>query len=76
MGKKSFATTGAKTALLVLALFLITAQAAFASCVISITPTQNSFDADGGTGTIRVSAEGSCKWKVNSDENWIDAPCP
>jgi uncharacterized repeat protein (TIGR01451 family) len=42
-----------------------------ASNVTSITPTANSFAADGGNGTVSVTVPDSCGWTAISNDSWI-----
>jgi len=50
--------------------FTIT-QAGAASCTYSISPTNQSFDADGGTGSVSISTNDGCTWTAIADELWI-----
>ncbi len=40
-------------------------------CTYTITPTSQSFSADGGTGNVMVTAPGSCSWSATSNASWI-----
>ena len=40
-------------------------------CDYSLSPQSQSFDAGGGTGSIRVAASSSCSWSSSSSVNWI-----
>jgi C1A family cysteine protease len=46
-------------------------QGAPASCTYSISPTSQSFNAAGGSGTIRVTADANCSWTAESNASWI-----
>ena len=41
------------------------------SCTFTISPTNASFPASGGTGTVNVSTQSSCKWETTSTIPWI-----
>jgi hypothetical protein len=41
------------------------------TCVDSISPLSQSFDADGGTGTVEVTAGSTCSWSASSNAIWI-----
>jgi hypothetical protein len=40
-------------------------------CSYSISPTSSSFSANGGTGTVNVSASERCAWQPVSNVSWI-----
>jgi Tol biopolymer transport system component len=40
-------------------------------CADSISPTGQTFDADGGTGGVNVKAAGDCSWTATSNASWI-----
>jgi uncharacterized protein (TIGR03437 family) len=50
--------------------FTIT-QAANASCSYALTPTSRSFDNQGGSGNVNVSASAGCVWTANTNAAWI-----
>jgi hypothetical protein len=41
------------------------------ACSFSISPSSQSFDATGGTGTVSVSASSGCSWGATSNVSWI-----
>jgi len=40
-------------------------------CTYEVSPTEESFDAEGGTGVVEVVAEPHCGWEAESDADWI-----
>jgi Tol biopolymer transport system component len=40
-------------------------------CADSISPTSQSFEADGGTGSVEVTADSECSWAASSNASWI-----
>ncbi|GEM_PF-1410424 len=42
-----------------------------AACVITISPPSQSFDANGGAGSVNVTAESGCAWTATRDSSWI-----
>src|SRR5262245_36824153 len=42
-----------------------------APCVFTVTPLTRSMNADGGTTTVTVSANGACTWTAASAQSWI-----
>ena len=42
-----------------------------AGCVVSISPTSQSIGFTGGTGSITVTASGSCNWAASSSASWL-----
>lgn len=47
------------------------------SCVWTISPASRSFEAAGGSGTVKLTATPGCKWAIKSNVNWIAAePVP
>ncbi len=42
-----------------------------ASCVNSISPTSQSFEVDGGTGSVEVTADSECSWAASCNAGWI-----
>jgi hypothetical protein len=40
-------------------------------CTYSISPTSKSFDSNGGTGSVTVTAPSGCSWTATSNVNWI-----
>ncbi|MGH9823928.1 MAG: BACON domain-containing protein, partial [Blastocatellia bacterium] len=40
-------------------------------CAYSIAPTTQSFDSNGGIGSVNVNAAGGCPWSAASNANWI-----
>ena len=45
--------------------------AAQTSCIYSITPTSEHFDASGGTGSVDVDAPSDCSWTARCSNGWI-----
>jgi len=43
-------------------------------CAFSISPTSQSFNSSGGTGTVNVTATGGCAWSAASNAAWISVP--
>lgn len=50
----------------------IVAPTAFPPCEFSVSPTNQSFPASGGPGTIVVTTSGDCRWIAASTVDWID----
>ncbi|MDA2929078.1 SBBP repeat-containing protein [Acidobacteria bacterium AH-259-O06] len=47
------------------------AKIAETGCTYAISPTTQSFEAEGGTGSVRVTAPSGCNWTVVSNASWI-----
>ena len=45
--------------------------AAASSCTFSISPTANSSNSAGGTGTVGVATQAGCVWNANSSVSWV-----
>jgi hypothetical protein len=41
------------------------------TCSYTIDPHDQSFDKDGGTGVIRVTAPAGCRWSASTNADWI-----
>ena len=41
------------------------------SCSFAISPSSQSFNADGGSGTIAVTSQSGCSWNASSNASWI-----
>ena len=48
-----------------------TVNQAGVSCSYAISPTSQTFESNGGTGTIAVTAPGGCSWNASSSASWI-----
>lgn len=46
-------------------------QAGMNSCSYLISPTSETFDADGGSGSFSISADSGCNWSASDDSSWI-----
>jgi hypothetical protein len=49
----------------------ITQDAAPESCQYQLTPSQTSFGAEGGQGSVQVSVTNGCEWRARSNDFWI-----
>ncbi|GBC63295.1 hypothetical protein DENIS_4289 [Desulfonema ishimotonii] len=43
----------------------------FINCSYSISPTTQSFDSSGGTGSVNITAPSGCSWTATSNKDWI-----
>ena len=41
------------------------------TCTYTISPTNQTFDSNGGTGNVSVTAQSSCTWTATSNDSWI-----
>ncbi len=44
---------------------------ASATCVSAVSPTSDSFGSDAGSGSVAVTAPGSCSWRATSGASWL-----
>ncbi|HTQ81181.1 MAG TPA: BACON domain-containing protein, partial [Thermoanaerobaculia bacterium] len=51
--------------------FTVTEDAGSGSCLYSIDATSKSFGSSGGTGSVAVTAPGSCAWTTTNTNKWI-----
>jgi hypothetical protein len=51
--------------------FSITQDAAPETCQYQLTPSQTSFGAEGGQGSVQVSVANGCEWRARSNDFWI-----
>ncbi|HEX4951461.1 MAG TPA: choice-of-anchor D domain-containing protein, partial [Blastocatellia bacterium] len=51
--------------------FTVTQDAAATTCTYSIAPTNQSFGANGGTGSVTVTTQTNCAWTATSNANFI-----
>lgn len=51
---------------------LLLVQGAAASCAVTLDPSDRTFGATGGDGSVRVSAPGGCPWSATANASWIE----
>lgn len=65
-------TTSARTGTMLVAGTTVTVQqAGLDACTFAISPTRATFEKDGGTGSIGVSAASHCAWQATTTTAWI-----
>ena len=63
--------TASRTGTMTIAGKTFTLNEAGVSCSYAISPTSKSFDSNGGTGAIAVTAPSGCSWNASSTASWI-----